>query len=227
MQLRNLPRPGKCPRRYHTSTVALRPYRLANQVAVQSLLEVSLPPIYDATMNSANDRRSDDANSLGGRLAVWVATGLGVGLVTIAPGTIGGLWGLPLAWAVGQIASPLGQQLAVVAIGLLGVAICTRAARALGGEKDPQAIVLDEIAALPIVLLGVSNPGPTVWLLAFALFRLFDITKPFPARQAERLPAGWGIMADDWVAAGYAWIALQALFWVDQALNLAWLSSPA
>ena len=141
------------------------------------------------------------ARDLVSRGAMWLATGLGVGLVTPAPGTIGGLWGLPFAWALGHL-GPAGQQTAIVLSVFAAVAICSIGARALGGGKDPQAIVLDEIVALPIVYLGVWQRSPAVWVAGFLLFRLFDISKPFPARQAERLPAGWGIVADDCVGAG-------------------------
>lgn len=158
------------------------------------------------------------------RGALWLATGVGVGLVSPAPGTIGGLWGLPLAWALAFM-EPAGQQIAILISVLVAVGICSCAAQALGGSKDPQAIVLDEIVALPIVYLGVGQRSPAVWVAGFLLFRLFDISKPFPARQAERLPTGWGIVADDCVAAAYACLALHALLWLDGALDLAWLST--
>jgi len=151
-----------------------------------------------------------------GRLAVWLATGLGFGLVSPAPGTVGGLWGLPLAWGVKQLPTLNTQLLAIVLIGLAGVAICSVAARVLGSSKDPQSIVLDEIAALPIVFLGVEPTGPTVWLAGWLLFRLFDITKPSPISQCERLPGSWGIMADDWAAAGVACASLHGLLWLDR-----------
>jgi len=150
------------------------------------------------------------------RLAIWLATGLGVGLVSPAPGTIGGLWGLPLALAVGMLPTVTAEVLAIVLIGLASVAICSVAARALGSSKDPQAIVLDEIAALPIVFLGVDSKGPAVWIAGWLLFRALDITKPPPIRQFERLPSGWGIMADDWVAAAEACVLLHLLLWLDQ-----------
>jgi phosphatidylglycerophosphatase A len=165
-------------------------------------------------------------HDLAHRGAVWLATGLGVGLVTAAPGTIGGLWGLPLIWALGYW-EPAVQQTAIVALVFAAVAICTLAARSLGDEKDPQAIVLDEIVALPIAFWGIDERSLAVWAAGFLLFRLFDITKPFPVHQAERLPAGWGIVADDCVAAVYACLALHGLLWLDRALNLAWLSAAA
>ncbi len=150
----------------------------------------------------------------GGRWAIWVATGLGVGLVAPAPGTVGGLWGLPLAWAILQIPL-LGWQLgAMVVLGLLGVFLCTRAMWALGGKKDPQAIVLDEIVSVPIVYIGLSQVEPWVWVAGYLLLRIFDISKPYPCKRLERLPAGWGIVADDWMAAIYAALALRSLLWL-------------
>lgn len=154
-----------------------------------------------------------------GRFAVWLATGWGVGLVTPAPGTIGGLWGLPLSWAVLQLPSVGGQFFVIVLIGIASVAVCGTAARVLGGSKDPQSIVLDEIAALPIVYLGVPMTGAAVWVAGWLLFRLFDITKPPPTRQFEKLPGGLGIMADDWVAAVEACVALHILVALDAQLG--------
>ena len=160
-----------------------------------------------------------------GRAAVWVATGMGVGLVSPAPGTVGGLWGLPLAWAIGCLPTAAAQILAIVLVGVAGVAICSAAARALGGSKDPQAIVLDEIAALPIAYLGVAQKNLPIWITGWLLFRLFDITKPWPIRRYERLPGGLGIMADDWMAAVYACGVLHGLLWMDRVMQLGWLTA--
>lgn len=106
-------------------------------------------------------------------------------------------------------ASGLGRPLELACwllVNLLAVPLCTLAARQLGGLKDPSAVVLDEAAAMPLVLLVVA-PEARTWLTllaAFGLFRLFDITKLPPCRQLERLPDGLGVMADDWAAAAYA-----------------------
>ncbi|MGI9429252.1 MAG: phosphatidylglycerophosphatase A family protein [Bythopirellula sp.] len=165
--------------------------------------------------------------SLQSKFAIWLATGIGVGLVSPAPGTIGGLWGLPLAWLVLQL-SPWGAQMLVVAlIGLAGVAICSVAARALGGGTDPQAIVFDEIAALPIVFLGIEPTSGAVWLVGWLLFRFFDITKPPPIRRFERWPGGWGIMADDWIAAAAACVVLHALLRLDRLAEWGFLTPVA
>jgi len=97
---------------------------------------------------------------------------------------------------------------------LLCVPLCTAAARKLGGH-DPGPVVIDEAIALPIVLLPVPPParGPLTLVVAFVLFRLFDILKPPPVRQFERLPAGLGIIADDQAAACLAAACLAAARW--------------
>ena len=161
------------------------------------------------------------------RAAIWLATGLGIGLVTPAPGTIGGLWGFPLVWAIDWLPST-GAKIGVVGILLLITAVlCSVAARALGDRKDPQEIVLDEIVALPIVYLGIGVWGPGVWLTGWLLFRCFDIFKPPPIRRVEQLPAGWGIVADDVLAALYACAALHVVIWLNGAAHLGWFVDPA
>jgi phosphatidylglycerophosphatase A len=148
--------------------------------------------------------------------AVFLATGLWSGRMPAAPGTFGALLGLPLAWGISLISSEWLQALVIVAICAAGVPICTAAARRLGGQKDPGAIVLDEIASLPITFFLVPHDTwrqPLVVLIGFALHRLFDITKIPPARQLERLPTGLGIMADDWAAGVYSCLVLHAILW--------------
>ena len=146
---------------------------------------------------------------------VWAATGFGVGFVPWAPGTVGTLWGLPLAWAINQVPSFPIQGLLIAAICLVGIPICDRGATALG-RKDPGSVVWDEIAAVPITFFLVpAGLMSDVWVLlaGFVLFRFFDISKISPAKQCERFPRGLGVMADDWVAGVYAWLSLHALLW--------------
>ena len=163
--------------------------------------------------------------SLSGRAAVWLATGLGLGLVTPAPGTVAGLWGVGLAAAVALI-SPLSIQITVILlIALLAVPICGSAARSLGSSGDPGAIVLDEIVALPIVFVGVPAVSWPIIIAGYLLFRLCDILKPGLARSAEKLPGGWGIVADDCVAAVLACLLLHGALWLDAQASLNWLAS--
>jgi phosphatidylglycerophosphatase A len=163
-------------------------------------------------------------SSISDRAAVAIATGFGFGFSPWMPGTVGAIWGLPLAYAVAHLSWPLGQFTAIVIAFLIGVPICSTAARVLGGKKDPGSIVWDEIASLPIVFLGISGArmGVGDWSTAdwriyaagFVLHRIFDITKPPPAGRAEKLPGGWGIMADDAVAAVMACACLHGLDWM-------------
>ncbi len=149
------------------------------------------------------------------RLAIVAATGLGVGFIPFAPGTFGSLWG-PLAfWFVcrAELSLPVLIVTAIVFIAA-GVPISTRAARALG-KKDPGSVVYDEIAAFWIVfapqLLSGRPLTPFTAIAGFVLFRIFDISKPFPCRRLEKLPDGAGIMADDLVAGAYAAACLYGL----------------
>jgi phosphatidylglycerophosphatase A len=149
-----------------------------------------------------------------GRIAMWVATGLGLGLVAPAPGTIGvAIWGLPLAWVIGQLPGVGWQIVAIVVANLVGIPLATAAGRVLGGKKDNQAIIWDEIATTPIVFLLVPLANWKVAVAGFAAHRLFDITKPPPARQLEFLPEGLGVMADDWIAGIYACLLMGAFAW--------------
>ena len=151
---------------------------------------------------------------------LFLASGFGLGYTPFMPGTFGALWGLPAAWAIYQIpaANPFPpwaiQAMVIVAAFVVGVPLCSAAAARLG-KKDPSAVVYDEIATMPIVffLLPLAELSHIwVWIAGFVLHRIFDILKPPPARQLERLPTGLGIMADDAAAALYACGALH--FWV-------------
>ncbi|HQR60031.1 MAG TPA: phosphatidylglycerophosphatase A [Methylophilaceae bacterium] len=141
-----------------------------------------------------------------------LAMGFGSGLASKAPGTFGSLAAIPLfllfpAW-------PLAWMLALLALlFLLGVWCCGVTGRALG-VSDHGGIVWDEMVAMWLILALV--PRTLFWFAAaFALFRLFDIWKPFPIRQFDaRLKGGFGVMFDDLLAAGYALAGLKALQWL-------------
>jgi phosphatidylglycerophosphatase A len=149
--------------------------------------------------------------------AVWLASGLGVGLIPFAPGTFGSLWGLALAYGLSQLPAIAAVPVWCV-VCLIGVPICSAAAAELG-KKDPGAVVWDEIAALPLTFLFIDLARPLTelaWTLAagFVLFRLFDVVKPPPANWLERLPRGQGIMADDLAAGAYACLGMHLLVWL-------------
>jgi phosphatidylglycerophosphatase A len=155
------------------------------------------------------------SNSLLEKTSLWIATGLGFGFAPKAPGTVGAVWGIPLAWAVMQIPNILVQIAVLVVLYLVGIPICTLAAKSLG-KKDPGEVVWDEIVTVPIAFLFVEPRlmgRPEVLLLGFVLHRLFDISKPPPVRNLERLPDGLGIMTDDVAAAFYACGTMHLLLW--------------
>jgi phosphatidylglycerophosphatase A len=127
-------------------------------------------------------------------LSLW----FGCGLMPRAPGTAGTLGAVPLYLAL----RPFGWgPLALSAVVLIAIAIAasTRVAR-LHGTKDPQFICVDEVAGVLVTWLGAPY-GWTALVTGFVLFRILDTWKPFPARLAESLPLGFGIVLDD-VAAG-------------------------
>lgn len=145
--------------------------------------------------------------------AVFVATGGWVGFAPFSPGTVGALWGLPLAWGVDQLPAVWLQMLVIVAICLAGVPICDVAARQLGNLKDPGCICYDEFASMTITFFLVPTNSPANLVVGFLLHRVFDITKPPPARQLERLPGGWGINLDDWAAGAYSCTTMHLLIY--------------
>ena len=205
------------------------------------------------------------------RLALAIATALGVGHAPKAPGTFGSLVGVATAMLTSlfflrphSVADLFSRQrlmertlidhhflvpgadihdallivpvtcaiLLVLFLALVGVWSAGRTAQ-FAGIKDPQFVVIDEVAGqhitliLPLIPVAMPNLAAHMdfsqyaiysalsllnwrYLLAgFVLFRLFDIWKPFPIRDLEKLPGGWGIMADDWLAGVYAAILLK------------------
>jgi phosphatidylglycerophosphatase A len=142
--------------------------------------------------------------------AVLLATWFGVGLAPIAPGTCGSLAALPMAWAIRVLWGAPGLALACATVFALGCWAAAAAAKA-SGVSDPGAIVIDEVVGQWLALLA-SPFDPLAWALAFVLFRLFDIWKPWPVRWVDRrVTGGLGVMLDDVAAAGYALVALRVL----------------
>jgi phosphatidylglycerophosphatase A len=140
------------------------------------------------------------------RLALAIATSLGVGYIPFASGTFGSLVGLVLWWALPQA---LVVQLVVIVVLFGAGAWSANVAERHFRSTDPGAVVIDEVMGMLLTLFL----APMSWTAAgagFFLFRLFDIIKPYPANRFERLHSGVGVMADDAMAAVYANVALQA-----------------
>ena len=139
--------------------------------------------------------------------AHFIALGFGAGLSRFAPGTAGTLVALPIAWFLHRHADNVGWLVAIAAITVVGTWCAHVTARDLG-VPDHGCIVIDEIAAFVVVLFFAGADG---WrqALAFVLFRAFDIVKPPPIREIDRaMKHAVGVMADDFVAAGYALVVL-------------------
>jgi phosphatidylglycerophosphatase A len=137
-------------------------------------------------------------------LARFIATGGYSGYAPVAPGTFGTLPAIPLAWLLARAAEldPLAYSAGLIA----SIAVAVWAAGAFASEqgiKDPQTVVVDEIVGY-FVTVAFLPADPWVLGAGFFAFRFFDIVKPPPARQAERLPGGVGIVADDLIAGVFA-----------------------
>ena len=138
--------------------------------------------------------------------ATLVATFFGIGRLKPGPGTLGSV-ATVFVWAlVSFLISPASRTaatiLAAAVVTVLGIPAATCIVRATG-IKDPQFVVIDEVAGQLVALIGVPL-GWKTFLAGLILFRVFDILKPFPIRRMERLPEGIGIMVDDLGAGLYA-----------------------
>ena len=138
--------------------------------------------------------------------ATLVATFFGIGRLTPGPGTWAAL-ATAILWALASSRIPASHQawatiVAAALVTLIGIPAATRAARG-SGRKDPQFVVIDEVAGQLVALIAVPLAWKT-FAVGFILFRIFDISKPFPIRRLERLPEGTGIVVDDLGAGLYA-----------------------
>ncbi len=212
------------------------------------------------------------------RLALAIATALGVGYIPKAPGTFGSLVGIAVAILTHPVSliviiglllfhdirlgidvptfrghsAPvlllIPSLVALLVVGFIGVWSSSRAAT-YAGLKDPQYVVIDEVSGMQLTLVLAIMPvglptglmpadEATVFglysafsllnwkylLLGLILFRVFDIWKPWPIRRLEKLPGGWGIMADDWMAGIYAAILLRvALHFGLLTFHIGWV----
>ena len=143
------------------------------------------------------------------RLAVFLATVAYCGYFPIAPGTVGSAAGLVVYLLVWWTRSPIVEVGLIAAVFAAGVWAATEAERFFGGI-DPGPVVIDEVLGM-LITLAFMPVGPAAALAGFVLFRIFDVIKPYPANRLERLHGGFGVMADDAMAAVYANLALRAV----------------
>ena len=162
------------------------------------------------------------SKSVRDRAPLWaklIATFFGTGLMHPGPGTWGSaatvlMWWVISRWVPTSAQAITAAMLALLAV-LIGIPAATQVSRATG-LKDPQFVVIDEVAGQLIAFIA----APVTWkslLLGFILFRGFDIVKPWPVRNLERLPEGTGIVIDDVGAGLYALAVMQIV------LHFGWL----
>ncbi|MDQ2898192.1 MAG: phosphatidylglycerophosphatase A [Acidobacteriota bacterium] len=149
-----------------------------------------------------------------------IATWFGCGLVPFAPGTAGSAAGLLIAYLCAAVFNkafgwhPI--YFGFLALIFLPIAIWAAGATARSeGRKDPGLVVVDEVIGQWLTLAGATHLNWRSWTAGFLLFRLFDIWKPAPVRQLERLPGGLGIVADDAMAGIYGAVVLFSMGWFN------------
>jgi phosphatidylglycerophosphatase A len=141
----------------------------------------------------------------------FLSTGFFTGYITPAPGTWGSLaaWLMYVAIFMGGWIFPLAFLVFLTLVILLGIYTSGMMERFLG-ETDPSRIVIDEWAGIWLALFAIPQ-NMLSFFLAFVLFRIFDIVKPWPANISQKLPGGWGIMTDDIIAGVYTIILIRVI----------------
>lgn len=137
------------------------------------------------------------------RLSTIIASVFGIGYFPLASGTVMSAVAIPFAIMIAHAGGGWAVVGASLIVFVIGVWACGDHVRATGRD-DPSECVIDELAGQWLACAGISlgfGPGSAAeFALAFLLFRLFDILKPWPISAAEKLPGGWGVMADDMLA---------------------------
>jgi phosphatidylglycerophosphatase A len=150
-----------------------------------------------------------------------LTSSFGLGYLPVAPGTWGSLAPAVIYMTAGILIGPQTAMVSMAVLLVLGcvvTVVCSPKVIAATGSKDPGQIVSDEVAGQALTLLLAQWLMPmtgfcTPTAIGFGLFRLFDITKPWPCRRLEYLPAGWGILADDLAAGIWAAIVWRILIY--------------
>ena len=149
----------------------------------------------------------------------FFATAAGTGYIPVAPGTFGAALGVLLWWGLSWMPQHIYVP-TVIAFIFFSVWVSFGGQVFFGGE-DPQKITIDEVAGM-LVTVAFHQFSWFAAIAGFVLFRIFDISKPFPIRRVEKMfPGGWGIVLDDVLAGVYANIALWITLWILKSSQLA------
>ena len=151
------------------------------------------------------------------RAVMFCATGGGIGYAPIAPGTFGSFAGLLICFGLSRFSvwTALGLTVALI---LFAIWIAHEAEKALK-QKDPGRIIIDEIAGMAVTLIGIPFTITNA-AMAFILFRVYDIAKPFPIRLVDRkVPGGLGVVLDDVVAGVFGNLSLRLLLFIYTRLG--------
>lgn len=151
------------------------------------------------------------------RPVVWLASLGPAGWSKVAPATAGSALVTLIAWFLPVPSLPMFFALLVLGT-LVAVWAAGEAEKDLGHDAGP--IVIDEAIGMTLALLFAPH-RLTVFVAAFFLFRFFDIWKPLGAREAQALPGGWGVVADDIIAGVTSMLALHGLLWLQATTGLA------
>jgi phosphatidylglycerophosphatase A len=145
-------------------------------------------------------------------IAFLIGTWFGCGYAPVAPGTAGSLAAVLIAIALHHYGGyGRGTLLLFTAIVLAPGIWAAGVVEKQTNQADPRIVVVDEVIGQWITLAGAATFNWKTWLAAFALFRFLDVWKPPPVRQLEKLPGGWGIVADDVMAGLYGALAIFVL----------------
>ena len=152
------------------------------------------------------------------KILVLLSTGFGLGLSRFAPGTVGSIPGVLIAFAINtNLPEPWLQAAIAAVLALVSIPICDAGEKHFG-TKDPHPVVADEYLTFPLCVIGLP-PVPWIFAVAFVTNRALDIVKPFPAHRLQRLPGGLGITIDDVVSSLYS----LAVNWGIYLLVTRWL----
>jgi len=146
------------------------------------------------------------------RFSLWMSTGLGIGYMPVAPGTFGTLWGVLLFYLMRNLPWPL--TAGITAVLVLFAIFWAQQTEDLLSSHDSSIIIIDEVVGYLVTVIAIPF-GIKTMILAFLLFRLFDITKPYPIRAIDqRWGGGWGVVMDDVVAGVFANLSLRIIMWI-------------